>query len=97
MLFSFVYIEGEIWSDEIEISVTKIVTISLRFLSFVTISLRILIRFIRPSFAPVFSLFVYIDGEIWSDETDWKIEISVTKIVTICSSFPNLLRIHHCS
>ncbi len=46
----------------------------LRFSNFVTIrydSLRFSIRFIRPSFALVFSSLLYIESESWSDETDW--------------------------
>ena len=42
-------------------------------LRFVTIrysSLRFPVRFIRPGLSPVFSSFVYIEGGIWSDETD---------------------------
>ncbi len=33
-------------------------------------SLQFPIRFIRPSLVPVISSFVYIEGGIWSDETD---------------------------
>ncbi len=87
---SFVYIDGGIWSDETDWNRNlgrdlscDFVTISLRFYSFVTISLRSSIRFIRPSFAPVFSSFVYIEGEIWSDETDRNRNLCLLRFVTI--------------
>ncbi len=44
----------------------------LRFSNFVTNSLRFPIRFTRPDLTPVLSSFVYIESEIWSDETDRK-------------------------
>ncbi len=46
----------------------------LRFSNFVTNRydfVTIQIRFIRPDFALILSSFVYIEDEIWSDETDW--------------------------
>ncbi len=47
----------------------------------------------------MFSSFVYIEGEIWSDETDWKIEISVTILLRFFSFVMNsslFLTLMHC-
>ncbi len=59
----------------------------LRFYSFVTISLRFPIRFIRPSLSPVFSSLLYIEDEIWSDEADRNRNLGSLRFVAICYDF----------
>ncbi len=58
-------------------------------------SLRIPIRFIRPSLSVVFSSFVYIESRIWSDETDGNRNLGLLRFVMIPLRFSNFVTIRY--
>ncbi len=88
--------EIELQQPAVGSTLLRFVTICYDFpisLRIVTISLRFLIRFIRPDSALVFSSSVYIQRQIWSDETDWDRNLGYDYSLRFCYDFPFSLQI----